>query len=50
MVIVFILLIKMAAGNCFFKALFDIETKTKTTKEQNTKFISSFLEALKPKK
>lgn len=41
----------MAAGNCLFKALFDIETKTKTTtKEQNTKFISSFLEALKPKK
>lgn len=31
----------MAAGNCFFKALFDIETKTK--QQQKNKIQNSFL-------
>lgn len=48
MVIVFILLIKMAAGNCFFKALFDIETKTKTTTKYKIHFF--FLRSIETEK
>lgn len=40
----------MAAGNCFFKALFDIETKTKNNKRTKYKIHFFFLRSIETEK